>query len=249
MGTYQAYPKWKYKEGEAPRLVNTHVEEADLGSTWFDKPDYTNHDFDPEEAANSATPPGYQPKEYPKWRYAREVPGGRLVHSEQEENALDPAIDWYDKPDFTDHGQDSTDTTSGAFAAAGIPSGALTGDKDGNVVLAPVPEMKQGVAKTKASNVAEQKDDADFEEEDADTGSGEEDDSEEEVEEAAGEVANDFDQANGVNPGDKAPEGENPNGATGRITKPATEKQTAEETKKTPTAKKPARKKAADDLL
>lgn len=263
MADFQNYPKWKYKEGEAPRLVNTHVEEADLGDTWFDKPDGTNHAFDQEAAANSSTPPGYQPKEYPKWQYAREYPGGRIVHSEEEENALDQEVTWYDKPDFTNFGEDSTDTTSMVSTSnvKNPPFDALSGPN----VLAPVPEMKQGAAKTRASNIAQMDDNADEDNEDVDDGvgvdDGVDDDNEEneDAAEAAGEAENNFDQANGTNPGDAAPEGENPNGPTGRITKPAAEKdtattvkKTAEETKKTAKAtgaKKPAAKKDADDLL
>lgn len=224
MAEFQNYPKWKYKEGEAPRLVNTHVEEAELGDTWFDKPDGTNHAFDQEAAANSASPPGYQPKEYPKWQYAREYPGGRIVHSEDEENALDQDVEWFDKPDFTNFGEDSTDTTS-MVSTNGVknpPFDALSGPN----VLAPVPEMKQGTAKPRASQIVEMDENSDIneDEENDDDSNAENEDDAEANDEDAGKEANNFDQANGENPGDKAPEGENPNGPTGKVTKPAAKK-------------------------
>lgn len=220
MPEFQMYPKWKYKEGESPRLVQTHVEEADLGDTWFDKPDGTDHAFDQAEAAMSATPPGYVPQEYPKWQYAREYPGGRVVHNLDEENAL-PGVSWFDKPDFTNNGENSTDTTS-MVSTTGVSStqpDALSGPN----VLAPVPEMKQGVAKQKASNVS-----------DMDIGAVNSDNAgSEDVNDGAGTEENNFDNANGENPGDAAPAGENPNGPTGKVTKP----------------KKAGAKKDADDLL
>lgn len=240
---YEHYPKWKYKEGEAPRLLQTHQDEAELGDSWFDRPDMTNYQYNQEEAASSATPPGYVPTEFPKWKYAPEHPGGRLIHNSDEEDALPSDVTWYDKPDFTQYGEDSTDTTSMVSIAS--PSRPPFNAIGGPNVLAPVPEMKQGVAKTKASSIDTMDEDADSEDDDeADTGADDSDDSV--LGEAAGEANNNFDQANGVNPGDAAPEGKNPNGATGKVTKTETEKQTAEETKKIAVKKKG---KSADDLL
>jgi hypothetical protein len=230
MPNFEMYPKWKYKEGESPRLVNTHVEEADLGDTWFDKPDGTNHAFDQAAAVMSATPPGYVAKEYPKWRYSPKEPGGRIVHSEEEEAAL-PNVEWFDKPDFTNHGEPSTDTTG----LSPYQPDTLTGDN----VLPAVPEMQQGKAAQRSSTIADLNNESDEDETDEDG---------EQVEEQAGEAENNFDQANGVNAGDAAPAGNNPNSATGKVTKPATEKQTAEETKPKTVAKKKSGR-SADDLL
>lgn len=259
MRKFEAYPKWKYKEGESARLVQTSSEEADLGDTWFDKPDNTNHSVDIEKAAASAHAPGYEPIEFPKWRYAKEIPGGKLVSNEAEQEALEDAYDsvtWYDKPDFTNHGEDSTDTESPTLytnATNSPPFDVLTGQK---ALLKPVPEMKQGKAAQKASAIAETEETKDDEDgEDSEDDNADDSDPVEEANEdggiTVGESQNNFDHAEGVNPGDAAPEGENPNGPTGKVTKNETEKQTAEEQKK-PEAKPkkaPAKKKDADDLL
>lgn len=105
---FEAYPKWKYAEGQEPRLVQTFPEESALGEDWFDKPDFTNHLTDISKYSEQAHHPEYVPIEYPKWLYAPEIPGGVLVESSDEEDALDqkhPGVTFFHKPDFTNFGQ------------------------------------------------------------------------------------------------------------------------------------------------
>lgn len=105
---FEEYPKWKYAENQAPVLVQTHSEEANLGEGWYDKPDLTDHETDLAAYHESGVKPGYEPEEYPKWLYAREIPEGIIVQDEDEEDALDekhPGVEFFHKPDFTNHGQ------------------------------------------------------------------------------------------------------------------------------------------------
>jgi hypothetical protein len=238
---FEEYPKWKYQEGQSPRLVQTHQEEAELGDKWFEKPDMTNHGFDLAAAIGSGHVPGYEPVEFPKWRYAREIPGGRIVNSWVEQDALEeayPDITWYDCADFTNSGEPSTDTTS--MMATGTQFG-VTGEDTPKNVLAPVPEMKQGKAAQRASSVAEQSDDDDFDTDDTDDTQGT-------MTSDEGAASNNFDNASGVNPGDDPKEdGDHVNGSVvGKVEKPEAEKATAKTTKATPAK---AKSKKGEDLL
>ncbi len=110
MTKYVEYPKWKYAKAasgiDKPRavMVANADQEAALDGEWYDTADFRN--VTREEAAESVQsniPAGYVPAEYPKWRYAAQVPGGRMVHNRAEEDALEdayPGVEWADRPDF-----------------------------------------------------------------------------------------------------------------------------------------------------
>ena len=113
------YPKWIFKQGEAPRLVQTKADHEALGSGYFENPAFMGEEpraegSEPPPAAVSDAKPT---QHYPKVLYSKTA-APVTVADETAHQAL--GAGWYESPDCRDVGDEGPPPPDG-FPAPRAP--------------------------------------------------------------------------------------------------------------------------------